>query len=409
MPSALTPPPHAPLRGTSLFQPVRIGRIELQHRIVQAPLTRMRAVKESDGIHVPGDLALEYYSQRASKGGLQLTEATDISHYASGYPGVPGIFTDSQIAGWRRITDAVHAKGGFVFCQLWHTGRASPPSFRNGQQAFSSSDIPISGKALDGTEYGDNPPRPATLEEIRNTIKAFETAAVKAVEAGFDGVEIHGANGYLLDQFLHDNVNQRSDDYGGSVENRCRFPLEVVRAVCKAIGSDRVGIRLSPFNYFQDTKDSAPVKHWTYLCGQLAALPEELKPAYVHSVEPRFDEVLDEQAKLDALSAYTNGQKPEAEATRKTAYSLDPLRQTLAKGGIKFMAAGNFNRDNAVPKLDADGADAIVMGRWFIANPDLPRRLADGLSLNEYDRNTFYGADPPEKGYTDYPFFGVHA
>lgn len=152
----------------------------------------MRAVKESDGVHVPGDLALEYYTQRASKGGLQLTEATDISHYASGYPGVPGIFTDSQVKAWRRITDAVHAKGGFIFNQLWHTGRASPPSFRKGEQAFSASDIAISGSALDGTEYGDNPPRPATLQDIRDTVKAFETAAKRAVEAGFDGVEIHG-------------------------------------------------------------------------------------------------------------------------------------------------------------------------------------------------------------------------
>lgn len=192
MPSAVSPPPYGPLRDTILFQPTRIGKIELQHRIVQAPLTRMRGVRESDGVHIPGDLALEYYSQRANKGGLQLTEATDICHYASGYPGVPGVFTESQIAGWRRITDAVHAKGGFIFCQLWHTGRASPPSFRNGQQAFSSSDIPISGKALDGTEYGDNPPRPATLEDIESTTETFEAAAKKAIEAGFDGVEIHG-------------------------------------------------------------------------------------------------------------------------------------------------------------------------------------------------------------------------
>lgn len=213
----------------------------------------------------------------------------------------------------------------------------------------------------------------------------------------------------MLDQFLHDNVNRRTDEYGGSIENRCRFPLEVVAAVSKAIGGDKVGIRLSPYNYFQDTKDSSPIEHWTYLCEKLAGLSEGLKPAYVHSVEPRFDEVLEESAKLDALSAYVDGLTPEAEATRKTAYSLDPFRQALAKGGIRFLAAGNFNRDNAVPKLDADGADAIVMGRWFIANPDLPRRLADGLKLNEYDRTTFYGADPLQKGYTDYPFFGTAA
>ena len=218
-----------------------------------------------------------------------------------------------------------------------------------------------------------------------------------------------GANGYLLDQFLHDNVNKRTDQYGGSVENRARFPLEVIEAVSSAIGSDKVGIRLSPFNYFQDTKDSDPMAHWAYLCERIASLPEHIRPAYVHSVEPRFDEVLDEQAKMDALSAYTNGIVPEAEVTRKTPHSLEPLRRILQKGGVKFLSAGNFNRDNAVPKLDADGADVIVMGRWMIANPDLPRRLADGLRLNDYDRSTFYGADPPQKGYTDYPFFGASA
>ncbi|KXT01872.1 hypothetical protein AC578_2183 [Pseudocercospora eumusae] len=406
MPSAITPPPHKPLKGTKLFEPVKLGRFQLEHRIAQAPLTRMRAVKESDGIFVPGDLALEYYSQRANKGGLQITEATDIEHYAGGYPGVPGIFTESQIKGWRRITDAVHAKGGFIFSQLWHTGRASPPSFRNGQQAISSGDIPISGNALDGTKYSDNPPRPATVEEIKALTASFAQAAKNAIEAGFDGVEIHAANGYLLDQFLHDNINNRTDAYGGSIENRCRFPLEVIQAVSEAIGSDRVGIRLAPLSYFQDTKDSDPITHWSYLCERIIALPEQSRPAYVHSVEPRFDEVLDEQAKLDALSAY-DSKVPEV--TRKTAISLDPFRQILQKGGVKFLAAGNFNRDNALPKLEADAADVIIFGRWFIANPDLPRRLADGLELNAYDRDTFYGADPPSKGYVDYPFFGVAA
>lgn len=192
MPSAISPPPYAPLQDTALFKPTNLGRITLGHRVVQAPLTRMRAIKESDGIHVPGELNLEYYQQRASEGGLQLTEATDISHYASGYPGVPGMFAESQIQSWRRITDAVHAKGGFIFSQLWHTGRASPPSLRNGQQAFSSSDIPISGNALDGTDYSANPPRPATVQEIQEVTLNFAEAAKKAISAGFDGVEIHG-------------------------------------------------------------------------------------------------------------------------------------------------------------------------------------------------------------------------
>lgn len=189
------------------------------------------------------------------------------------------------------------------------------------------------------------------------------------------------------------------------METRCRFPFEVIKATCAAIGADKVGVRLSPFNYFQDTKDSDPMAHWMYLCEQIATLPATQRPAYVHSVEPRFDEVLDEQAKMDALSAYKTGDGVEAEARRKTAHSLAPFRRVLQGGGVKFLAAGGFDRDNMVSKLEADDADAIVMGRLFIANPDLPRRLAEGLPLNAYDRSTFYGASPPEKGYTDYPFY----
>ncbi|KAF2806743.1 FMN-linked oxidoreductase [Mytilinidion resinicola] len=405
MPKALTPPAFTPLADSALFKPLKFGHLSLEHRVVQAPLTRMRATKESDGIFVPGDLQVEYYGQRASKGGLQLTEATDIHHYASGYPGVPGVFTPSQLAGWKRVTNAVHAKGGFMISQLWHTGRASPSSWRAGAQAFSSSDIPLEGDALDGTKFSDNPPRPMTIEEIHSTTKEWAAAAKRAVdEAGFDAVEIHGANGYLLDQFLHDNVNTRTDAYGGSVENRCRFPLEVIAAVSEAIGGDRTGIRLSPYNYFQDTKDSNPNEHWKYLCEQIAALPENQRPAYVHMVEPRFDEVLDEQAKMDALASYSSAAEGvEAEATVKTKNSLIPFRRILAKAGIKFLAAGGFNRDNAAPALEADSADAIIFGRWFIANPDLPKRLREGLPLNAYDRTTFYGGDAT--GYIDYPFF----
>lgn len=218
----------------------------------------------------------------------------------------------------------------------------------------------------------------------------------------------HRANGYLLEQFLHDNVNKRTDAYGGSVENRCRFPLEIVKAVTSAIGADRVGIRLSPYNYFQDTKDSNPNAHWAYLCNEIATLPKEHRLSYVHMVEPRFDEVLDEAGKMDALATYSKNpaEGVEAEVTAKGGVnSLVPFRRILAKGGVKFMAAGGFDRDNIEPKLTSGDADAVVMGRWFIANPDLPRRLAEGLPLNAYDRATFYGADPPTKGYTDYPFY----
>ncbi|KAF1349159.1 12-oxophytodienoate reductase 1 [Delphinella strobiligena] len=405
MPAALSPSQFTPLKDTILFQPWKLGNLSLEHRLVQAPLTRMRSTKDADDINVPSELTVEYYRQRASKGGLLLTEATDISRWASGYPGVPGLFSQTQLEGWKRVTDAVHSKGGFIYSQIWHTGRASPKGLLGGKQPMSSSDIPISGKALDGTLYSDAPPRPMTVEEIQEVTNDFAKAAKNAIEAGFDGVEIHGMFS-RLDQFLHDNVNKRNDQYGGSIEKRSRFPLEVIKATCESIGSDRVGIRLSPYNYFQDTKDSDPNSHWAYICEQIAALPQAQRPSYVHSVEPRFDEQLDENAKLDALSSYKTGNGVEAEATRKVAASLVPFRQILQKGGVQFFSAGGFNRDNTVPKLDAGDADAIVMGRWFIANPDLPRRLAEGLPLNEYDRTTFYGASPPEKGYTDYPLFG---
>jgi 2,4-dienoyl-CoA reductase-like NADH-dependent reductase (Old Yellow Enzyme family) len=203
------------------------------------------------------------------------------------------------------------------------------------------------------------------------------------------------ANGYLLEQFLHDNVNKRTDEYGGSIENRIRFPLEVIKAVTSAIGAERTGIRLSPYNYYLETRDSDPNTHWAHLCEQIAAMPSETRPSYVHMIEPRFDEELSEQAKMESLAG----------STKTAQHSLVPLRRILQAAGIKFLAAGCFGRDNAVPKLEADEADAVVMGRWFLANPDLPRRLAEGLPLNQYDRSTFYGADPPSSGYIDYPFY----
>lgn len=265
----------------------------------------MRCDADSPGVAIPGPRLAKYYGDRATDGGLQITEATDISLYASGYPGVPGVFTQRQLEGWRDVTDSVHAKGGYLFVQLWHTGRASSASMRGGQTPLSSGNAPMSGHYLDGTECKSEPPREMTTEEIREVTREWAAAAKRSVdEAGFDGVEIHskvsrafsctdsivlrrtlmglGGNGYLLEQFLHDNINQRTDEYGGSVENRCRFTVEVVKAVCDAIGAERVGVRLSPYNYFQDTRDSDPDAHWTFLCSQLAGLPSKQRLLYVH-------------------------------------------------------------------------------------------------------------------------------
>ncbi|KAI2619140.1 12-oxophytodienoate reductase 1 [Hypoxylon sp. NC1633] len=394
-----TPTTYAPLGGTKLFSPVKLGHCELRHRIVQAPCTRMRAVKESDGINVPGDQMAKYYAQRASNGGLQITEATDISHYAGAYPGAPGIFTDSQVAGWKKVTDAVHAKGGYIFLQIWHTGRASPPAFLAGNLPKSSSSRPMDGAWSDGTSCAAYPPTPMTGDEIRATVRDFAEAARRATQAGFDGVEIHSANGYLLEQFLHDNINDRTDEYGGSIQNRCRFPLDVVKAVCDAIGPDKVGIRLSPWNYFQSTRDSNRLDHWSYLCEQLAILPVGQRPVYVHMVEPRFDEILDEQRKIDSL----------AHDDKETNISLLPFRNIIQNAGILFLSAGCFSWENAVPKLESGATDLVCFGRWFISNPDLPQKLADGIAFTKYDRSTFYSAEPPEKGYTDYPVYTAEA
>ncbi|TDZ29683.1 Flavin oxidoreductase hxnT [Colletotrichum spinosum] len=395
MPKATTPPPaYAALKDTALFSPLKLGGLNLQHRIVQAPTTRMRSEFESRGVYVPGPRVAKYYGERASAGGLQITEATDICLDASAYPGVAGVFTDSQLRGWKEVTDAVHARGGFVFVQLWHTGRASSAGMRGGRTPVSSGAQPMDGKYLDGTECRDGPPRGMTVDEIRDLTAEWAAAAKRAVEgAGFDGVEIHGANGYLLEQFLHDNINTRTDEYGGSVENRSRFLFEVVSAVSAAIGPEKVGLRLSPYNYFQGTKDSDPNAHWTYISERLAGLPDAERPVYVHMIEPRFDEVLDEEQKMASLG--------------KQANNLTQFRNILKPAGIRFFAAGNFNRENAVAKLKSDEADAVVFGRLFIANPDLVERLRNGWPLNPYDRATFYGAEPPERGYNDYEFYKV--
>ncbi|KAI1474335.1 12-oxophytodienoate reductase 1 [Daldinia eschscholtzii] len=395
----MSSPNYVPLKDTKLFTPFKLGNYELQHRIALAPCTRMRGVKESDGIYVPNDLVAEYYGQRATKGGLLITEATDISHYAGGYPGIPGIFTPSQVEGWKKVTNAVHAKGGYIFLQIWHTGRASPPSFLGGKTPVSSSNHPMEDSWIDGTPCDSSPPRPLTVDEIRTIVQHFAEAAKRAIQAGFDGVEIHSANGYLLEQFLHDNVNDRTDEYGGSVENRCRFPLEVLEAVCDAIGSDKVGIRLSPWNYFQSTRDSNRLEHWSYLCERIVNLPSNQRPVYVHMVEARFDEVLDEQKKVESLT----------ENDKEPTVSLLPFRNILQRAGIAFFSAGCFNWENTVPKLESGATDIVCFGRWFIANPDLPQRLADGIPLTKYDRSTFYLTVPPEKGYIDYPVYSATA
>lgn len=355
-----------------LFTPFRAGSLSLGHRVVMAPLTRMR----SSAGDRPNALMREYYSQRASKGGLIISEATPISRQGYGYAGAPGIYDDGQIEGWRAITDAVHERGGSIVMQLWHVGRQSHPDIQPNGEA------PVAPSALQAEGYGYSTkgavpfsmPRALERDEISAIVAAFGAGSARAKAAGFDGVEIHAANGYLPDQFLQDGTNHRTDDYGGSIDNRARFLLEVTQAAIDAFGADRVGVRLSPSGTYGSMSDSDPQATFGYAAARLDALGI----AYLHVVEPRI-----------------RGTELIAETEPVAARHLRGIfRGTL-------IAAGGFDRNSAEAILSIGDADAVAFGRSFIANPDLPDRLRFGLPLNAYDRSTFYGGDA--RGYTDYP------
>ncbi|MBR0656620.1 alkene reductase [Plastoroseomonas arctica] len=363
-----------------LFEPTRLGALELYHRVVMAPLTRLRSAQPGD---IPTTLNAEYYGQRASQGGLLITEATDIAEDARGYPGAPGVHSPEQIAGWRLVTAAVHAKGGLIVNQIWHCGRISHSSMRpDGSVPVAPSAIAAAGGHVNarGEGVAFETPHALSVSEIAAIVAEFRQAAVNAKDAGFDGVEVHGANGYLLDQFLRDGSNQRSDSYGGSFENRTRFLLEVVDAVAEVWGPERVGVRLSPWGSFNDMRDSDTGALFDHVVGALA--PRGL--AYLHLVEPRADQTSD----VNALHA----DAPDAASRFKRIFS----------GPV--IAAGGFTHETGAAAVAAGNADAIAYGRLFIANPDLPERFRTGASLNRHDRSTFYGGGA--KGYTDYPFLG---
>ncbi|SHH52527.1 alkene reductase [Bradyrhizobium erythrophlei] len=358
---------------SKLFSTTEVGPYRLSHRVVMAPLTRMR----SDPGDIPSALMVEYYTQRASDGGLIVSEATPVSIRGNGYAGAPGIYSDRQIAGWRRITDAVHAKGGRIFQQLWHVGRQSHVDLQpNGEAPVAPSAIAAKGYAY--TKRGEAPfsmPRSLELHEIPGIIEEFRSGAKRALRAGFDGVEIHGANGYLPDQFLQDGTNKRTDEYGGPIENRARFLLEVTQAAISAWGADRVGVRISPSGTYGSMSDSNPPATFGYAATQL----DRLGIAYLHVVEPR----------IKGTEEISHGQAPVA------AQHLRP------KFSRTLIAAGGFAADSAEAIVAAGDADLVAFGRHFISNPDLPERLRRGLPLNRYDRSTFYGGDA--RGYLDYP------
>ena len=350
-----------------LFTPIELGSIALRNRIVMAPLTRNRA----GAGNVPQDINVEYYAQRASAG-LIVTEATPISEMGHGYPATPGIHSTDQVEGWKKVVSAVHAKGGKIVLQLWHVGRISHPSLLPGNALpVAPSAIKPAGQAFTYQGLQDFvTPRALEIDELPGIVRDYAQATRNALEAGFDGVEIHAANGYLLDQFLRDGTNKRSDAYGGSLDNRVRLLLEVTQAVVEVAGADRVGVRISPLNPFNDIADSDPQT----LFNHIARVLSQFGLAYLHVVEggshgletPPFDFV--------ALRRQFDG---------------------------PYMANLAYDKARATAALAEDKADCVAFGALFIANPDLVERFASNAPLNAPDQSTFYGGG--EQGYTDYP------
>jgi N-ethylmaleimide reductase len=361
----------------SLFEPVQVGSLHLSNRIVMAPLTRNRA---PDAIPTP--LMAEYYAQRASAG-LIISEATAITHQGQGYADVPGLYGTEQLDGWKRVTHAVHERGGRIYCQLWHVGRVSHVDLQpQGQKPVAPSAIAAKTKTYliqqgKGTFVATSEPRALDAEEIPGIVRDFRHAARNAIAAGFDGVEVHGANGYLLDQFLKSSSNHRTDDYGGSIENRARFLLEVMREVCEEVGRERVGLRLSPVTPANDVVDDNPQKLFDYVVRQLAPLGI----AYLHLIE-----------------GATGGPREVEGRPFDYGSMLQAWRAAGAKGA--WMVNNGYDRALAEQAL-AHGADLVAFGRLFIANPDLVQRLRTNASFNPLVKETLYGGGA--QGYTDYP------
>jgi N-ethylmaleimide reductase len=373
--------PGADMNFPHLFSPLKVGPYQLRHRLVLAPLTRMRAAKPS---LAPRQLNAEYYAQRATPGGLIIAEASPVMATAFGSPGVPGIYTEQQIQGWRAVVDAVHAKGGVIFLQLWHVGRVSHSSFQpGGVLPVAPSAVPISPdlktKTADGKVTAYETPRALETSEIPGIVDAFRQGARNAMAAGFDGVEIHGANGYLIEQFLQSRSNLRTDQYGGSIENRTRLLIEITQAAIEVWGADRVGVRLSPYGVANDSGEADPMPLYTHVIQSL----NPLGLAYLHFIEPR------------------SSGAGRAEVNHQNVPSAMVLFRPLWKGVL--ISAGGFTGETADEAIAAGHADAIAFGRIFISNPDLPCRLQHGFPLTPYNRATFYGGE--EKGYTDYPVY----
>ena len=366
---------------TTLFDPLVAGELKLANRIAMAPLTRNRAPGA-----VPAAMTATYYAQRASAG-LLITEATAISAQGQGYSDVPGLYAPEQIAGWRRVTEAVHAAGGTIVTQLWHVGRVSHTALQPGGAApVAPSAITAKAKTYlvnadgSGSFVPTSEPRALDIAEIPGIVEDYRRAARAAIEAGFDGVEVHAANGYLIDQFLRSGSNQRTDAYGGSIANRARLLVEVMEAITAEIGAGRVGIRISPVTPANDASDPDPQPLFTYVVEQLARWPL----AYVHIIEGATGGPRD----------FQQGDAPFDYAALRAAYAK-------AGGWGAWMVNNGYDRDLAMAAVAEGRADIVAFGKAFIANPDLVQRLRENAPLNEWDSKTFYGGG--ERGYLDYP------
>jgi N-ethylmaleimide reductase len=365
-----------------LFSRLQVGPYRLAHRVVMAPLTRMRAERSS---FAPRPLNVKYYAQRATRSGLIIAEASPVLATGRGNPATPGIYSQAQIEGWRAVVDAVHAKGGLIFLQLWHVGRVSHSSFQpGGALPVAPSAVPIAGGLTTVTAQGQiepyETPRALETHEIADIVAGFRQGAINALQAGFDGVEIHGANGYLVEQFLQSQTNRRTDAYGGSIENRARFLIQITQTAIEVWGANRVGVRLSPYGIANGSGEADPMPLYTHVIRAL----DSLGLAYLHFIEPR------------------SSGAGRAEVSHQNVPSAMVLFRPIWRGVL--ISAGGFTGESAEAAIAGGHADAIAFGRIFISNPDLPRRLRQGFPLTPYHRATFYGGEA--EGYTDYPVYG---
>ncbi|KAL2060621.1 hypothetical protein VTL71DRAFT_9262 [Oculimacula yallundae] len=380
-----------PKETRKLFTPLRLGTMNLSHRIIMSPLTRIRC---PGGI--PSPLVAEYYAQRATEGGLLISEGMHPSFMAGNSLNVPGMFTPEHVRAWKKVTDAVHAKGAYMACQLWHTGRFAVSVQLGGRQPLSSSATNI-GLTNGFTPQGRVPheiSKAMSLQEIKDTVADHVHAAICAIEAGFDCVEITSGNGFLLDQFLNDNVNFRTDQYGGSKENRARFTLEILDAVIAAVGASKVSIRFSPWGTVWLPLDSNPISTFQYVLSEV----EKRGVAYVCLTQPRTDLLLSESTKWQNLYKAIEEGKVAASVEDLHLRHFEEVLKTTPK-----LAVGNYDEENCFEEVEKGELDGITFGRWFISNPDLAERIREGRTLSVWDMKTFYAVG--KEGYTDYPRF----